>query len=105
MATRAIFVEATIPVDHARAQAVFAAAANVTRLRVLCELCDGELSVTELCERIDIASATLSQHVSVLRHARLVLQRRDGVYVFYRLSPGVTERLMLFVYRNFDVQP
>ncbi|WP_423334427.1 ArsR/SmtB family transcription factor [Rhizobium wenxiniae] len=103
MATRSILVEATIPVDHARAQAVFAAAANVTRLRVLCELCDGELSVTELCERIEIASATLSQHLSVLRHARLVLQRREGIYVFYRLAPVVTERLMLFVYRNFDM--
>lgn len=96
-------MEGVISVDHARASAFFAAAANVTRLKILCELCDGELSATELCQRIDIASVSLFQHLTVLRRARLVRKRKTGVHVFYRLEPGITERLMLLVHRNFNL--
>lgn len=62
------------------------ALAHEDRLLLLCELSQGERSVTELAERLDIQQPTLSQQLGVLRAERLVRTRRDGRHVFYSLA-------------------
>jgi ArsR family transcriptional regulator len=57
-----------------------------TRLRLLAELQDGELSVSALCDRLRLAQPTVSHHLGRLRTARLVANRRDGKQVFYSLN-------------------
>lgn len=64
----------------------FALLADVTRLRIVWNLRDGELSVNELAERVGKAAATVSQHLGKLRLAGIVQTRRDGNFVHYRLS-------------------
>ncbi len=68
-----------------------------TRLRLLSVLQHGELSVTALCDQLNLAQPTVSHHLGRLRSARLVANRRDGKKVFYSLndalvSPGNGEK-------------
>ncbi len=60
--------------------------ADPTRIKVLCALTSGELSVTELAEQVDKPAPSVSQHLAKLRMARLVRTRREGTTIFYSLE-------------------
>ena len=79
-----------------RSAAVARALADPKRLCVLESLADGELSVGELSDRIGCHVPNMSQHLAVLRNSGLVLTRRDGNVIYYRLSdPRVLEACQL----------
>ncbi|MBI4633489.1 MAG: helix-turn-helix transcriptional regulator [Deltaproteobacteria bacterium] len=59
---------------------------NAKRLEILSMLKDRELSAGELSEQIGVNKANLSQHMSVLRSKGVVLSRREGVNIYYRVS-------------------
>lgn len=59
---------------------------NADRLLLLCQMLQGEYSVGELEELLDIHQPTLSQQLGVLRNEGLVSTRRDGKYIYYRVS-------------------
>jgi DNA-binding transcriptional ArsR family regulator len=59
---------------------------DATRVRLLGLLQSGELNVTTLCQRLDLAQPTVSHHLALLRQARLVTARRSGKQVFYALN-------------------
>jgi ArsR family transcriptional regulator len=65
------------------ATAVLRALANEDRLLLLCQLSQGEKSVSELEELLDIRQPTLSQQLGVLRTEGLVIARRDGKRIYY----------------------
>jgi DNA-binding transcriptional ArsR family regulator len=68
------------------------ALAHPTRLLIIDELRDGPRSVSELVDRIGLRQSNLSQHLGILRDQRLVIARRDGQAVYYRLrDPRVTQ--------------
>ncbi|MEW5985248.1 MAG: metalloregulator ArsR/SmtB family transcription factor [Chloroflexota bacterium] len=62
------------------------ALANPKRLEVIDRLRDGEKSVTELAEALQIGQANLSQHLTVMRQKGIVRSRREGLNIYYRLS-------------------
>jgi len=65
---------------------------NPRRLQILGLLKEGERSVAQMLERMGINKANLSQHLAVLRQKGLVISRREGGAVYYRLaSPRITE--------------
>jgi DNA-binding transcriptional ArsR family regulator len=68
--------------ELARRMAVFATG---SRLRLVYALGRGEWSVDDLAERAGLGSNAVSQQLRVLRDAGLVVARRDGRRVFYRL--------------------
>ena len=57
--------------------------ANEDRLLLLCQLSQGEMSVSELEEALDIRQPTLSQQLGVLRNEGVVETRRVGSTVYY----------------------
>jgi ArsR family transcriptional regulator len=67
---------------------------NGHRLELLELLAQGERSVEELTELAGLAVANASQHLQHLRRAGLVTSRKDGKYVFYRLTDDGVVRLM-----------
>ena len=67
---------------HAR---VCKAIADPKRLLIINELRDRELSVGDLCEALDLTQSNVSQHLAILRERGVVLSRRDGTSIFYRL--------------------
>ena len=60
--------------------------ANPKRLEIIDLLRDGEKSATEIIEAMGISQANLSQHLTVMRQKGIVVPRREGVSVYYRLS-------------------
>ena len=69
-----------------RSAAVAKALADPKRLCVLQSLASGELSVHELSTQVGCQVPNMSQHLAVLRNSGLVLTRRDGNAIFYRLA-------------------
>ena len=67
---------------HAR---VCKAIADPKRLLIINELRDRELSVGDLCEALGLSQSNVSQHLAILRERGVVLSRREGTSVFYRL--------------------
>jgi ArsR family transcriptional regulator len=72
--------------------------AEPSRLRILLLLRAEELSVAELQEILTMGQSTISTHLSQLKHAGLVEDRRTGKSILYRLSPsgggGVLDQLL-----------
>lgn len=62
------------------------AVADPSRIRILKLLEDGELCVCQITAVLDLATATISKHLSLLRMAGLVRQRKEGRWVYYRLA-------------------
>lgn len=71
------------------------ALANPARLRVLAALEKGELCVCQLTAVLDLAPSTVSAHLSDLRRAGFLLDRKDGKIVFYRLADRPELKLWL----------
>ncbi len=59
---------------------------NAKRLEVLNILRDKEMTASDLIDRIGLSKANLSQHMSILKSKGVVLTRREGVNVYYRIS-------------------
>ena len=72
--------------DRIRAAAIARALADPKRLCVVERLAGGERSVSDLSRDIGCQVPNMSQHLAVLRSAGLVVSRRDGSTVFYRLA-------------------
>ncbi len=66
------------------------AMADGTRLAVLRLLMDGERKVGDMQQSLQIDQSLLSHHLKVLRDAGMVVARRAGKAVAYRLAPGVS---------------
>ena len=71
----------------------FHALSDPTRLQLLALLRNGERCVCELTEALGAAQSRLSFHLGVLKDAGLVLDRREGRWVHYRLNQEQVERL------------
>jgi ArsR family transcriptional regulator len=67
-------------------ETVFKALADQTRLRILGLLGAGEVCVCEIHESLRIPQPTASRHLAYLKRAGLVADRRDGLWVHYRLA-------------------
>jgi ArsR family transcriptional regulator len=65
---------------------VLKALADENRVRLLFALQGGELCVCQLIALLDLAPSTVSKHLTILRAARLVESRKDGRWMYYRLS-------------------
>lgn len=63
-----------------------AAIASPRRREILRLIWDNEMAAGDLAERFDISWPAVSQHVAVLKDARLVTERRQGRHRFYRTS-------------------
>jgi len=79
--------------DVERSARAFHALSDATRLRLLDLLRGGERCVCELTEALQAQQSRLSFHLGVLKDAGLVLDRREGRWVHYRLNQEQVERL------------
>ena len=76
--------------------------ANECRLLVLCHLAvEGELSVTQLQERVGLGQSALSQHLAKLREEGLVATRKESQTVFYRVCDPKAEQLLAILHDLF----
>ncbi len=62
------------------------ALAEENRIRILLALEGRELCVCQIIELLQLAPSTVSKHMSILKQARLVETRKDGRWIYYRLT-------------------
>ncbi len=74
---------------------------NPQRLLLLCSLAEGERSVAELNRDVELSQSALSQHLAVLRAARIVTTRREAQQIFYALAPGPAAAVMQRLYEIY----
>ena len=71
---------------------LFSALSNDVRLRcVLLLVAEVELCVCELTHALGLAQPAVSRHLALLREAGIVLDRRDGLWIHYRLHPDLPQ--------------
>ncbi|RWX74684.1 ArsR family transcriptional regulator [Neorhizobium lilium] len=70
------------------------AMANAQRLAILSILIGEEISVGSLSKRIGLSQSALSQHLSRLRSAGLVVTRRDAQTIYYRCEDSGVKQLV-----------
>ncbi|MFJ5676586.1 ArsR/SmtB family transcription factor [Streptomyces sp. NPDC093097] len=83
-------MDAQVPPDadqrSEQAVAVLKAVADTTRFRVLWALTQREYAVGQLAELVGAHVAAVSQHLARLRAVGLVVSRREGTRIFYRVA-------------------
>ncbi len=60
--------------------------ANESRLMILCQLADKEMSVGEILKQVPLSQSALSQHLSMLRREKIVTTRREAQSIKYSLA-------------------
>ena len=76
--------------------------ANEKRLYILCNLLDGELSVNDLAERVELSQSALSQHLAILRQEQFVQTRKESQTVFYSLHGEDTQQVMQLLHKLYS---
>ena len=71
--------------------------ADPTRLAILRTLTQGERNVTQVVEETGRNQANVSKHLKMLAEAGLVVRRKAGLLVFYKLDDPLVERLCKLV--------
>jgi ArsR family transcriptional regulator len=59
---------------------------NPKRLEILCLLKEGELNISDITQKLGISKVNASQHLTVMRSARILQTRREGTSVYYMLA-------------------
>jgi ArsR family transcriptional regulator len=65
---------------------LFGLLAAPIRLRIVCELLDGEQNVGQLTERVGSSQSNLSRHLATLYRCGILARRRAGAQVWYRIA-------------------
>lgn len=56
------------------------------RLELINVLRDQEMSVGGLCQRLEVTPANLSQHLAMMRERHILVSRKEGNVVYYRIA-------------------
>ncbi|MDP2939422.1 MAG: metalloregulator ArsR/SmtB family transcription factor [Candidatus Omnitrophota bacterium] len=70
---------------------LFRALSDETRLRIMVLLTEEELCVCQLEWALNLTQAKVSRHLTVLKNAGLVQDRREGLWIFYSLTEARNE--------------
>jgi ArsR family transcriptional regulator, virulence genes transcriptional regulator len=84
-----------------QAEELLKALANSHRLMILCELKDGERSVSALESVVPLTQSALSQHLAKLREGGFVATRREAQTIYYSLADGRVARLIEVLHEIF----
>lgn len=87
--------------NAAQAAALMKLLSHPHRMMILCELKQGECSVTELSQKIGIAQSPLSQHLARMRHEGVVTSRREAQTVYYSLLGAEVGAVVSLLYELY----
>jgi DNA-binding transcriptional ArsR family regulator len=88
-----------------RASDFLKALAHESRLMILCILAEGEKSVSELEDLLNLRQPTVSQQLARLRTDGLVSARRDGKTIYYKLASAEARVVIGAIYDVFCKKP
>lgn len=74
------------------------ALADPIRRQILNLLKKGPITAGDIQEHFEVTFASISRHLSVLKEADLIRDRRDGKFIYYELNASVLEEVLLWIY-------
>lgn len=75
----------------------FKALSNPIRRSILELLKAGKLSAGDIAGHFDVAGATISHHLSLLKQADLIREEKEKNFIYYELNTSVLEDLMVWL--------
>lgn len=75
-------------------QQSFKALSDPIRREILRLLQHGPMAAGDIAIRFDLSGATISHHLSILREAGLVLDEKQGKYIYYELNMSVVDEII-----------
>ena len=76
------------------------ALADPIRRQILNILKKGPMTAGDIQEQFDVTFASISRHLSVLKEADLIRDRRSGKYIYYELNASILEEVLLWIYES-----
>jgi DNA-binding transcriptional ArsR family regulator len=67
------------------------------RREILDMLKGKRMSAGDIVSHFDVTGASISRHLSVLKEADLIRDKREGKFIYYELNTSVLEDIMLFI--------
>ena len=80
--------------DIDRASRALKAMSHPLRLKILCTLGEGEVSVQDIVDNVGTSQSNISQHLAILRDKGILASRKDANRVYYRVGDARTLRLI-----------
>lgn len=75
----------------------FKALSDPVRREILEMLKEGALSAGEIAGKFDMTQATVSYHLSILKKANLIYERKEKNFIYYDLNASVFEEMILWL--------
>ena len=72
--------------DIDRASRALKAMSHPLRLKILCTLGEGEVSVQDIVDNVGTSQSNISQHLAILRDKDILATRKDANRVYYKIS-------------------
>ena len=73
------------------------ALADPIRREILNLLKGGRMSVGEITSHFPVTTASISRHLSVLKEADLIRDKREGKFIYYEINTSVLEEIILWI--------
>ena len=67
------------------------------RREILNLLKKGRMSAGDIVDHFEVTVASISRHLSVLKDADLIRDKREGKFIYYELNASVLEEIMLWI--------
>jgi DNA-binding transcriptional ArsR family regulator len=80
---------------------VFKAMSDKSRRRIIELLKDGPKTAGEIASHFPYAQPTISRHLNVLKHANLITDERDGLFIIYSLNTTVLQEWLAWLMDRF----
>ena len=74
------------------------ALADPIRREILNLLKKGPMTAGDIQSHFEVTFASISRHLSVLKDADLIRDRRDGKFIYYELNASILEEVLLWIY-------
>ena len=58
----------------------------------------GPMTAGDIQSHFEVTFASISRHLSVLKYADLIRDRRDGKFIYYELNASILEEVLLWIY-------
>ena len=87
--------------NAAEACSLLKSMANESRLMILCQLAEKEMSVGDLLKNVPLSQSALSQHLSMLRRENIVTTRREAQSIKYSLASSEARVLINALYELY----
>ena len=83
--------------DGVGIQSTMRALSDPTRREILNLLKQDSMSAGDIAGHFDMSVPAVSKHLSILKDAGLIRDRREGKYIYYELNAAVLEEVLIWI--------